>query len=46
MRLGLEAGAHTLDLAVKHGIKGVPIYSDQLVNEGLEKTLAPLKERG
>jgi sugar phosphate isomerase/epimerase len=46
MRLGLEAGEHTLDVAVKHGIKGVPIYSDQLVNDGLEKTLAPLKERG
>ncbi len=46
MRLGLEAGAHTLELAVKHGITGVPIYIDQLVNDGLEKTLAPLKERG
>jgi sugar phosphate isomerase/epimerase len=46
VRLGLEAGGHTLDLAVKHGIKGVPIYIDQLVNDGVEKTLAPLQERG
>jgi sugar phosphate isomerase/epimerase len=46
MRLGLEAGEHTLELAVKHGIKGVPVYIDSLVNEGVEKTLAPLKERG
>jgi sugar phosphate isomerase/epimerase len=46
MRLGLEAGGHTLELAVKHGIKGVPIYSDQLVNDSVAKTLAPLEERG
>jgi sugar phosphate isomerase/epimerase len=45
VRLGIEAGGHTLDVAVKHGVRGVPIYSDQLVNDGLEKTLAPLKER-
>jgi sugar phosphate isomerase/epimerase len=46
VRLGIEAGSHTLDVAVQHGIKGVPIYIDSLVNDGLEKTLAPLKERG
>ncbi|MGL4610355.1 MAG: sugar phosphate isomerase/epimerase family protein [Trueperaceae bacterium] len=46
IRLGIEAGSHTFDVAVKHGIKGVPIYSDQLVKDGVEKTLAPLKERG
>jgi sugar phosphate isomerase/epimerase len=46
VRLGLEAGGHTLDIAVKHGIKGVPIYIDSLVNDGVEKTLAPLRERG
>jgi sugar phosphate isomerase/epimerase len=46
MRLGLEAGPHTLDLAVELGIRGVPISAEQLVKEGVEKTLAPLKERG
>jgi sugar phosphate isomerase/epimerase len=46
MRLGIEAGGHTLDLAVKHSIRGVPIYIDRLVNDGVEKTLAPLEERG
>jgi sugar phosphate isomerase/epimerase len=46
MRLGLEAGKHTLDLAVELGIAGVPISAGQLVDEGLEATLAPLRERG
>ena len=46
MRLGLEAGAYTLDLAVEHGVRGVPITAEQLATEGLEKTLAPLKARG
>ena len=46
MRLGLEAGQHTLDLAVEQNVKGVPIQAAQLVNEGLEATLAPLRERG
>ena len=46
MRLGLEAGVHTLDLAVQHGIRGVPIDMVQLATEGVEKTLAPLKARG
>ena len=46
MRLGLEAGKHTYDLAVEHGIRGVPISADQLVTDGVAATLAPLKERG
>lgn len=46
MRLGIEAGKYTLDIAVKHAIKGVPIHMDSLINTGVEKTLAPLKERG
>lgn len=46
MRLGLEAGEHTLDLAMEEGIKGVPVGIDQLVNEGVDATLAPLRDRG
>lgn len=46
MRLGVEVGKHTQDLAVEHGIKGVPISADQLVDEGVEETLAPLQARG
>ncbi len=46
MRLGLEAGAHTLDLAVEEGIKGVPIGADQLAEAGVKETLGPLRERG
>lgn len=46
MRLGLEAGEHTLDLAVELGIRGVPIGAEELVEQGVERTLAPLKERG
>lgn len=46
MRLGVEVGKHTHDVAVEHGIKGVPISADQLVNDGLDKTLAPLTDRG
>jgi sugar phosphate isomerase/epimerase len=46
MRLGLEAGKHTLDLAVEHGIAGVPISAGQLVGDGVQATLAPLHERG
>ncbi len=45
MRLGIEAGADTLGLAVQHGIKGVPIWIDQLANDGLKATLEPLQER-
>jgi sugar phosphate isomerase/epimerase len=46
MRLGLEAGKYTLDLAVELGIAGVPISAGSLVEEGVEATLAPLRERG
>ena len=46
MRLGLEAGKDTLDLAVELGIRGVPISADALVKEGVEATLAPLRARG
>lgn len=46
MRLGLEAGQHTLDLAVELGIQGVPIQAAQLVNDGVAATLRPLQERG
>lgn len=46
MRLGLDAGKHTLDLAVELGIRGVPISADALVQEGVAATLAPLRARG
>lgn len=46
MRLGLEAGAHTHDLAVELGISGVPIDAGRLVNDGVDATLAPLQARG
>lgn len=46
MRLGLEAGKDTLDLAVKYGVAGVPISAAQLVKDGVNTTLAPLAERG
>lgn len=46
MRLGIEAGSHTLDVARAHGIKGVPIYIDQLIDNGVDATLRPLQEQG
>lgn len=46
MRLGLEAGKYTLDLAVELGIGGVPVSAGELVEEGVEATLAPLRARG
>lgn len=46
MRLGLEAGAVTLDLAVELGIKGVPVSMNQIINDGVDATLAPLREKG
>lgn len=46
MRLAIEAGSNTLSIAVKENIKGVPIFSDQLLEDGVEKTLAPIKEKG
>jgi len=46
MRLGLDAGKDTHDLAVELGIVGVPISAQALVENGVEATLAPLRERG
>jgi sugar phosphate isomerase/epimerase len=46
MRLGLEAGKDTLDLAVELGIRGVPVSAQALVEEGVDATLAPLRARG
>jgi sugar phosphate isomerase/epimerase len=46
MKLGLEAGSHTLAAAVNHGIQGVPIDASQLVHDGLAATLKPLQDRG
>lgn len=45
MQLGLECGPHTLDMAVRLGIRGVPVDAQALVNDGAAKTLAPLRER-
>jgi len=46
MRLGLsiDAGGSVVDVAAEHGIKGVPVSADQLVNDGVDATLAPLKK--
>jgi sugar phosphate isomerase/epimerase len=46
MRLGLEAGKDTFDLAVELGIRGVPISAGALVEKGVEAALAPLRARG
>lgn len=46
MKLGLEAGKDTLDLAVAHGVPGVPVSAGDLVNKGVDETLVPLRERG
>jgi sugar phosphate isomerase/epimerase len=46
MKLGLEAGEHTLALAVEHGIQGVPVWGETLVNDGIDAALKPLRERG
>lgn len=42
MRLGLDAGRFTLDLAAAQGITGVPISAEQLVKDGVDATLVPL----
>lgn len=46
IRIGLEAGKDTLELAEELGIGGVPITVDQLVGEGPEATLKPLRSKG
>jgi len=45
MRLGLDAGNGSPEIAAELGIKGVPIKADSLVNEGVKATMAPLLER-
>jgi sugar phosphate isomerase/epimerase len=45
MKLGLDAGAASLDLAVELSVPAVPIGADQLAADGVAKTLAPLRER-
>lgn len=45
MKLGIEAGSDTLDLATELGISGVPIAGNSLVQDGVEATLAPIRER-
>lgn len=46
MKLGLEAGKDTLDLALAHGVQGVPVSAGDLVNKGVDATLSPLREQG
>ena len=46
MRLGIEAGSHTLEVAVQEGVAAVPISAAELAEKGVQRTLAPLKERG
>ena len=46
MRLGLEAGPETLDVAVELGIKGVPVSINQIIDDGIETTLEPINKRG
>lgn len=45
MRLGIEAGPHTFALAAELGIGGVPIDGGTLVDDGVDATLAPVRER-
>lgn len=45
MRLGLEAGEYTLDLAVEQGVSGVPIEAEKLVESGVKATLKPIHAR-
>jgi len=51
MRLGIDAGEHTLTLATEEKIGGVPVSAEQLVEGarnpgGVEGTLMPIWERG
>ncbi|MEX0886937.1 MAG: sugar phosphate isomerase/epimerase family protein [Phycisphaeraceae bacterium] len=46
MRLGIEAGKDTLDVAAELEVKGVPISAGLLVKDGVDAVLAPLQERG
>jgi sugar phosphate isomerase/epimerase len=46
MRLGLEAGEHTLELAQHHGVRGVPISLDDLVAKGPDELAVPIRDKG
>jgi sugar phosphate isomerase/epimerase len=46
MKLALEAGPATLDLARELAVAGVPLDADTLLRDGPAATLAPLRERG
>ena len=46
MRLGIEAGSQSLEVAVQENVAAVPILAADLVEHGVQRTLAPLKERG
>lgn len=46
MKLGLEAGAKTRELAMELGIKGVPINAAELVLKGVEVILDDLNTNG
>lgn len=46
LNLGIDAGAHTLDIAVAQRVRGIPISAERLANDGVDATLAPLRDRG
>lgn len=46
LRLALEAGSFTLEAAVALGVTAVPIDGDALLRDGVDATLAPLRQRG
>ena len=46
MRLGIEAGPHTIAAAVELGVSGVPVTAEALVRDGVAATLAPLRAQG
>ncbi|QDU70575.1 sugar phosphate isomerase/epimerase family protein [Mucisphaera calidilacus] len=46
MRLGLEAGEATHDVAAELGVRGVSIDAGVLLDRGVEAAMDPLRERG
>jgi sugar phosphate isomerase/epimerase len=46
LKMGIEAGGDTVALAKEAHFKGVPITLDDLIRDGVEKTLLPLQEAG
>jgi sugar phosphate isomerase/epimerase len=46
MKLGFEAGANTIELASKYGVRGVPINGRDLVVDGVEETLKQISDQG